>query len=189
MTPRAGRVVTPVLVLLALALLVAMAVGGGVPGLRGYARFEASGLMREALERIDRVELAREGHRWVFARDAAGGWVAADGERAPIAPDLAAHLEAAIRFLRVSAPIRVMHPEEYRGALPEEFGLEPPRYTVAVFSRGAAAFSAAFGNLNPMQTAQYVRVEGRGELYLMPRHVGREWEAVVEGRLAANGAA
>jgi hypothetical protein len=28
---------------------------------------------------------------------------------------------------------------------------------------------------------QYVQVEGRDELYLLPRFVGREWEQLIDG--------
>src|SRR5439155_725704 len=40
--------------------------------------------------------------------------------------------------------------------------------------------ATAFGSTNPQRVAQYVRVEGRPDLYLMPRFVGREWELVAD---------
>ena len=41
--------------------------------------------------------------------------------------------------------------------------------------------ATSFGGKNPQGVFQYVRVEGRGELYLLPVFVGREWELVAAG--------
>ena len=39
---------------------------------------------------------------------------------------------------------------------------------------------ADFGTLNPTSTSQYVRLVGQPTLYLMPRHVGAEWEVTAD---------
>ncbi len=163
--------------------LVAMALSGRLPDVGSLVRFEAAGVMRETPESIDRVELVTEAGRLSFARAASGRWtLAPSGSEFPASG--ASHLDMALQFLHVSAPLRVMARAEYGDQAMAEFGLDPPRYTVTVERRGQSMV-AAFGARNPQDVAQYVRVEGRSDLYLLPSFVGREWEAVVD---AASGA-
>jgi hypothetical protein len=169
--------------LAATGFLAAMALSGRLPAGGSLVRFEAAGVMRETPEAIDRVELVMGARRLSFARAASGQWtVAPAGSEFPASG--ASHLDMALQFLHVSAPLRVMARSEYADQTMAEFGLDPPRYTVTV-QRHGQPMVAAFGARNPQDVAQYVRVEGRSELYLLPSFVGREWEAVVD---AANGA-
>jgi hypothetical protein len=162
----------------AIGILVAMALGGREPGGKTLVRLEPAGILRDTPDRITRVELTAGTRRLTFAR-ARGGWTE---QRAGAVPaPLTAHLDTALRFLYVSGPTRVMERGEFdRGQL-TEFGLDPPRYAIILFADGQPVLKVAFGTPNPMQVAQYVRVEGREELYLIPSFVGREWEQVVNG--------
>jgi hypothetical protein len=57
-----------------------------------------------------------------------------------------------------------------------EFGLEPPGYTAALYRQNAPALIAEFGGPNPQQVLQYMKLQGRDEVYLMSRFIGEEWE-------------
>ena len=86
-------------------------------------------------------------------------------------------LDSGLRFLHVSAPQRVMRPQEFSGTPLAEFGLDPPRYAVSVHGATAEPFTVQFGGTNPQGLAQYARVGGRDEIVLLPRFVGEQWEA------------
>jgi hypothetical protein len=47
---------------------------------------------------------------------------------------------------------------------------------VTVGTAQGAVATANFGVLNPVGTSQYVRIGGSPTVYLMPRHVGSEWQ-------------
>jgi hypothetical protein len=59
-----------------------------------------------------------------------------------------------------------------------EYGLEPPGYVVTVRGPGTP-FTVEFGAVNPQGLAQYARVAGRDEIFLLPRFVGRSWETAI----------
>jgi hypothetical protein len=165
---------------LAAGFLVAMAVTGQIRESGSLVRFEAAGLMKEPPERIDRVEVETGARRFVFVRTAESAWTQAEPPAALRAP-LASHLAMSLRFIHVTAPVRAMAREEYQGATLSEFGLEPPRYVVRLLRAGRPVLAARFGSDNPQELMQYVQVEGRDELYLLPRFVGREWEQLIDG--------
>ena len=171
------RALAAVGALLAVGVFAAMALSGRTPGTKRYVRFEPGGLMAETPDQISRVELTANGQRFAFVRDTPAAWRAEQVPGFPLSGALVTHVETAIRFMHVSVPTRVIEGDEYRLS---EFGLDPPRYVVSLFARGRAVLKTAFGSPNPMQISQYVRVEGREKLYLLPRFVGREWERVLE---------
>ena len=164
----------PAAALLAVGLLVAMVVSGPLREIKQFVKFVPAGVMSEAPTDIDRVEIRTSSRRWVFVR-ARGGWRAGlDGRPLPVS--LAAHLEDSIKFMHVSAPIRVMERAEWRPLGLREFGLDPPGYTATLYRRGAAVLGAEFGAPNPQKVLQYMKLEGRDQVYLMSRFVGEEWE-------------
>ena len=144
--------------------------------MQNLVAFEAAGVMRETPDRIDRVEIAG-GARATFVR-AAGAWRAEGGADTGLGADAAALLETALKFMHVSAPIRTLARGEYEAAL-GEYGLDPPRYTVHLWAGRQPVLTAVFGATNPQGLFQYVRVDGRDALYLLPVFVGREWERVL----------
>jgi hypothetical protein len=115
----------------------------------------------------------------VFSRGGRSGWtVGTNAREAPTT--LASEIEMSIRFMHVAAPIRVMSRDEWREQPLEEFGLQPPQYVVSLHQGNRRILAGQFGALSPQQIAQYVHVEGRDQLYIMPRFVGRQWERVFE---------
>ncbi len=160
---------------LSAALLVVLALHGRRPD-PGLDRFEAAGLMLDILpERVAAVEVLRGGRTWRFERPD-GAWRPVAGSP-PTAADAGERLEAGLRFLHVSPPQRVLGPEETRDG-EEDYGLDPPRYTVLVRVADGPAFALAFGAANPQGLSQYARVPGRTEIVLLPRFVGEPWEAL-----------
>jgi hypothetical protein len=94
---------------------------------------------------------------------------------------VAARLDTGLRFLHVSAPQRVPEPGEVAGTPAAEFGLDPPRYAVAVRAGTGAPFTIEFGARNHQGLAQFARVGGAREIVLLPGFVGEAWEAVMAG--------
>ena len=81
--------------------------------------------------------------------------------------------------MHVAPPVRVMARAEWAPAGLGEFGLDPPRYTATLYRGERRVLSAWFGGSNPQEVLQYMKVDGRDEVYLMSRFVGQEWEQVV----------
>lgn len=158
-------------------LLAALALHGERPDPAGLVRFEAAGVML-AIEpaRVTAVEVRRAGRQWRFRRAPDGGWAPEGPERAGTAG--AAALDEGLRFLHGSAPQRVLTPNEVHGIPMSEYGLAPPGYAVTVRGDGAP-FTVEFGAVNPQGLAQYARVAGREEIFLLPRFVGRSWETAI----------
>ena len=176
---RPGRLVGIGGALAALALLTAMALSGRVPESGQLVRFVPAGVLPEAPAQIDRVELTAGARRWVFARKA-DGWSVEPGSR-PVPASLATHLDDSIKFMHVSAPIRVLARKEWAPQGLREFGLDPPAYSATVFKGQRRLLAANFGAQNPQKVLQYMRIEGQDELYVMSRFVGAAWEqALVE---------
>jgi hypothetical protein len=162
--PALKRYAWPAAAALAAAAIAALALSGSRPE-PGLVRFEAAGVMLHiAPERVREVRVTAGGRQWQFTRARADEW---------------RRIEGGLRLLHVSAPQRVMARDEFAGTPAAEFGLDPPRYTVSVHTADADAFVVQFGSANAQGLAQYARISGRGELFLLPRFVGAEWEAAM----------
>jgi hypothetical protein len=166
-----------VLAALAVGFLVVMARSGHVRESGQFVRFAAAGVMPVPPAQIDRVELATASRRWVFKR-AAGTW-RMEPEARPVTGTLASRLDDSVKFMHVSAPVRVLEPAEWAPQGLREFGLEPPAYSASLFEDGRRVLAVSFGSPNPQQVLQYMRVEGREQIFVMSRFVGQEWEHVV----------
>jgi Domain of unknown function (DUF4340) len=79
-------------------------------------------------------------------------------------------------LLTVSAPRRVLAAGEYSPRQLASYGLDSPRFVLAVAETGGNTTRLGFGEATPAQNAQYVQIIGRPELYLLPRDVGEEWQ-------------
>ena len=90
--------------------------------------------------------------------------------------ELASHIDIGLRLLHVSEPAREIAPAELTPASFAEFGLDPPASVVTLGAANGPVATVNFGVLNPVGTSQYVRVGGSPTVYLMPRHVGSEWQ-------------
>ena len=96
----------------ALAFLLVMIVSGRTRPMQSLVAFEAAGLMREAPDQIDRVDLEASGHRWTFAKREDGWRLTTSPEK--LMAGTASHLEMSLKFMHVAAPARVMSRDEYQ---------------------------------------------------------------------------
>ena len=165
----------PLGALLALGVLAAMVLSGQLPENKQFVKFAPAGVMSEPPADIDRVEVRTAAGRWRFVRGAEG-W--RDGAR-PLPSGLAAHLDASIKFMHVSAPVRVMEPAEWAPVGLREFGLDPPGFVATLYRGETRVLEAAFGAANPQQVLQYMQVAGHDQVYLMSRFIGAEWEQLI----------
>ena len=94
-------------------------------------------------------------------------------------PAIAQHIDNALRMLKVSKPTRTLKPDEYSATDVATFGLDPARMVVRVFASDSKD-AVAFGEATPAQNAQYVRVIGRPNVYLLPYYVGVEWQVALD---------
>jgi hypothetical protein len=154
-------------------LLGFIAVSGRWPVDAPRTHVEAGGILSLAPERVSRVEFSSGGQRAVFSRNSRKEWLFDD---APTEPAVAGHIDTAIRLLTISVPRRVLSASEYSPDQLAEYGLDPPRFALAVAEAGGNTTRLGFGEATPAQNAQYVRIVGRPELYLLPRDVGGEWQ-------------
>ena len=162
---------------LAVGFLVAMALSGRVRDSGQFVRFAPAGVLPDPPTRIDRVEVGTASQRRAFRRSP-HGWLTETDAR-PVPPALATHLEDALKFLHASGPIRILERTEWSEHGLGEFGLDPPAYSAALFRDGRPILGVAFGSENPQKVLQYVRVEGRDQIFVMSRSMGREWEQVL----------
>jgi len=154
-------------------LLGVIAVTGRWPVDAPRTHVETGGILSLPTERVARVELSAGERRAVFSRNSREGWLFND---APTEPAVASHINTAVRLLTISAPRRVLAAGEYGSRQLAEYGLDPPRFVLAVAEAGGNTARLGFGEATPAQNAQYVRIVGRRELYLLPRDVGEEWQ-------------
>ena len=144
----------------------------------GLVRFEPGGIMLHLrLEDVVEVQVIAGNHHQSFARSHTGMWSTVS---APVPAEMVQHLERGLRFLHVSAPQRVISPEEYSETPLAEFGLAPPRYIVVVRTATSVPFVVQFGDVNPQGLAQYARIGESADILLLPRFVGEPWEALVQ---------
>ena len=143
----------------------------------GLVRFEPRGVMLQLrVEEIVEVQVSAGHHQQSFTRSPAGTWSTAG---APVPAEIVQRLERGLRFLQVSAPQRILSPEEYAETPFAAFGLAPPRYSVVVRTAASTPLMIQFGETNPQGLAQYARLDGSAELLLLPRFVGEPWEALI----------
>jgi hypothetical protein len=166
------RLRTPFAAAVLMGLLAALIVSGQWPELRSKVGFSPKGLVAISPAEARRVEIRTGADSIALAREASG-W-SLEGADGPVPPDLAKHLEAALRLLSVSEPSRQIAADELTPSSFAAFGLDPPVTVAAIETRGGGA-TVNFGQLNPASTAHYARLAGRPAVYLMPRHVAEEW--------------
>jgi hypothetical protein len=154
-------------------LLGVIAVSGRWPVDAPRTHVEAGGILSLAPERVSRVEFSSGEQRAIFSRNPREDWLFND---VPTERAIAGHIDTAIRLLTISPPRRVIAASEYSPDQLAEYGLDPPRFALAVAEAGGNTTRLGFGEATPAQNAQYVRIVGRPELYLLPRDVGEEWQ-------------
>lgn len=141
-------------------------------------QFEPAGVMLSIVpDAVVEVVISRGQRRWRFGRAKPNGWAVTPG--LPLAESVGTRLDTGLRFLHVSAPQRVLQPDEVAGISPSEYGLAPPLYSVSIRATGAPPFEIEFGALSPQGLAQYARVTGHAEVLLLPSFIGEQWESVM----------
>ena len=154
-------------------LLGVIAVTGRWPVDAPRTHVEAGGILPLPAEGVARVEFSAGEQRAVFSRSPREGWLF---NGTATGPAVAGHIDTAVRLLTISAPRRVLAAGEYSPGQFAEYGLDPPRFILAVAEGAGNSTRVAFGEATPAQNAQYVYIVGRPELYLLPRDVGEEWQ-------------
>ncbi|HEY0524095.1 MAG TPA: DUF4340 domain-containing protein [Stellaceae bacterium] len=159
-----------------------LAVTGRWPGSSSIQRFAPAGILDLPAERVARIDIVDPGGGALTFDRKGTGWVV-DGTAVPATPDttaIAARIETGLRLLTVSSPVRTLRSSDQDNVDMATFGLDPPRRLVSLTAADSATATVAFGAANPAQTSQYVRVIGRAAVYLMPRHVGAEWDLAAD---------
>jgi uncharacterized protein DUF4340 len=163
---------------LMVALLAALALSGQSPGLPPLI-FTPLGIVAATPSTVTAAEIRTGGERIGFRRTKDGAW-SFERSNTPVPKELASHLDLALQFMHVSEPARSLDPSEYETTNFAEFGLDPPAYLVSLEQSDRSVIIADFGTLNPSGTSQYLRLVGQPTIYLMPRHVGTEWEVTAD---------
>jgi hypothetical protein len=138
---------------------------------------EVRGIVAVPADQVARIQVSTGEKDLVFQPRPEGGWLVngAETEQA-----VSAHVDAALRMLNVSSPPRVLKPGDYSAVQVADFGLDPPHLLVSIVAKTGKTSSVTFGETTPAQNAQYVRVIGKPDLYLLSRYVGVEWELAVD---------
>jgi hypothetical protein len=176
---RRRRWVSVTVALLAVAFMVAMVLTGSLRETRQLAKFETKGVLKVPPEHVRRVELRVGEHTVTFVRAPNKGWVQS-GRQDVAAGELLEHLTEAVLLMHTSGPVRVMHRDEYRGTPLQEFGLDRPRYSLALLDGERLLLDVSFGGQNPQDLLQYMQLKGSDDIYLMSRFVGQAWEHLWE---------
>lgn len=156
----------PAAAIVAFAFLVAAAFHGGRPDI--LVEFKPTGLLRAfAPEQAQEIEIASGGARRRFARA---------GERWDTAPEVALRLDAALRLLRDSGPMRVLTAEEVARVPASDYALGPDSLKVSIRPAKGATFVIQFGGRNPLGAARYAKVDGEAGIALLPTYVADAWE-------------
>jgi len=163
--------------LAALAVVAVLASTGHRPE-PGLARFEAAGVMLAIpAETVTIVDVQAADRHWRFER-AGAGWRVAAGSASP-AEGFGAQIDSGLRFLHGSAPQRRLHAADLQTTFLADFGLDPPRYVVAVRDQAGHSLAVRFGVANPQGLAQYAQVDAGADVLLLPRYVGEAWESAI----------
>jgi Domain of unknown function (DUF4340) len=166
-------------------LIGVIAITGRWPVDAPRTHLEPGGILSVPPQHVASVEFAADGLEDLFRRDAREGWLV---NGTPTGAAVAAHIDTALRLLTISAPRRVLSASDYGPGQLVEYGLDPPLFVLALAEPEGGVTRVAFGEATPAQNAQYVRIIGRPEIYLLPRDVGEEWQLArdMAERAAAN---
>lgn len=169
---------TSLLIVPLLGLLALLVVSGQWPQLRSKIAFAPKGLVALAPSEVRRVEI-RAGGDSIALLHQTNGWLI-EGLDGAAPPELAAHVETALRLINVAEAARQIPASELTPASFAEFGLDPPAIAAVLETGRGVATTVNFGVLNPASTAHYVRLAGRQAIDLVPRHVGEEWRVTFD---------
>ena len=161
----------------AIAFLAALALHGERPE-PGMVAYKAAGLLTAfAPDDAREIEVSKAGEVWRFQREGRS-WRAVEAPR-PVPAEATQRIDAALRLLRDSGPLRVLSADEAARATPSDYALGPEALRVTVFGPDAAKFAVRFGAANPLGSARYTRVEGIDGVPLLPAYVAETWEQAI----------
>jgi len=138
---------------------------------------EVRGIVAVPADQVARIQVSTDGKDLVFQHRSEGGWLV-NGMKTEKA--VSAHVDSALHMLNVTSPPRVLKLGDYSAAQVADFGLDPPHLLISIVAKTGKTNSVTFGETTPAQNAQYVRVIGQPNLYLLSRYVGVEWELAVD---------
>lgn len=160
----------------ALGFLLAMLMTGARPRQAQFVAFEAAGVMAETPAAVHALAL-RVGKRHWALEHAATGWRSGGST---LAPALGAALDLAVKYLHTARPVRILEAADV-DARSAEYGLAAPLLELTASMADGQTLTLAFGGPTPDGALQYLRVEGRGAMYLMSGFVGAQWMTVAQG--------
>jgi hypothetical protein len=151
-----------------------MVISGAQPTQRQYVAFEAKGVLRDAPEKMRKVELARDDQRVSLFRKDEQTWITASGITLDGAT--AKQISVAVQMMHNSAPVREIPAIEVADTDPAAFGLDRPRLIASFYLAAAEpVLIVRFGGRNADDFLQYMRIENDDRLYLMSRFIGEAW--------------
>lgn len=146
---------------------------------QSLVEYQAAGTLQHIdIERVRSVRLSAGPVSRNFQRGGDGRWGDDGGAADAVgATATAAAIETGLRLLHNTPPERGFEAES------PEFGLTPPALLVEVQIDDGQIFEAAFGAVNPMGLAHYVRIRsgGRTAVHLMPSYTAEAWAPALQG--------
>ena len=163
----------PLVALMAVVYLGLMFISGAPPTYENRIEAVADGVLTVDPESIIKVELEHRGTTKRFQRDGDRWVTGATGISLNKLRETL--LTRAITFMHTATPVRVLSPEAVVGVAPEAYGLDQPTFMVRLSTIEGPVLTAHFGDRANDGILQYLKVEGRGEIYLMSGFVGEAW--------------
>ena len=176
--PAAARWKAPLVVIVLLALLLALAFSGRWPGMHGKLPSSPKGLLAIVPNEVQHIDIRSEAGSVDMRRQGAG-WII-EGLDGASPAELVSHVDAALKLLNVSEPSREITADELTAESFAGFGLDPPSEVAVLETRSGTVATVNFGTANPAGTSHYVRLGGAPTVYLMPRYVTEEWRLVFD---------
>ncbi len=177
MIPRNRAYGHGLIAILALSYLAFMFKSGEQPTHKNLIRIEYAGVLESPPGEIVAVEIIIHSRQKQAIERYEDSWRDAVSLKILSAPQ-AAVLDRAITFMHTANPVRIMQPEEFAGASGDPYGIENPTIMVRLLSVDGSVLSAKFGNRAPDGILQYLKLEGRAEIYLMSGFVGETWDQI-----------
>lgn len=157
-------------------LLAGIALSGRWPTDSPLERPKNQGIVSLPADLVSHIELSA-GDTEILFQHQRTGWLVNGAETERAVSD---HIDTALRMMNVSNPMRVLKPGEYTTTELADFGLDPPRLLVSIATTSGQTRGVTFGETTPAQNAQYARVIGQPNLYLLSRYVGVEWQLALD---------
>lgn len=167
------------LALLALGWLVFMYLAGELPrhGHFNAARIDG-GVLEFAPEQVQKITLDAGGVRYEAKRAAAAAWRFTPVPTAPLR--LADRLDAALRYLHVSPPVRSLGFPAQTDPVLDASGLAHPTAVLVVTSDNSRQQRFSLGETAPDGILRYLRADDSGELYLVSGFVAGAWDELAK---------